>query len=302
MRKALTVLALLALFPAFWQPLRGQSPRKGIDPAIVKEPKGRKGGNDNSGTEQSGSKERPLVVDTKGHQDTPAETAEANSEKEHVRYIEGRTLYFAKITAWANVALIVIGFGGVVAAIWTLRQIKRQADLTQATLMLTFPPKLVVRNVILFRENVPRGTPLSIGFAIANIGGSTAHIVESFFDSHVFEDGPPPLPIYTSAGGVPNAWNGTLMPGEEQCFVVNIEDEDLIGLFGMYGTHDNVGTVHQRSRYLYFVGRAKFQTDKMTSQQEGVIRSIGVCRHYDLRKGRFVTVDDSDYEYGQNPN
>ena len=88
------------------------------------------------------------------------------------------------------------------------------------------------------------------------------------------------------------------MPGEEEWFVVNIEDDDLIGLFGMYGTHDKTGTVQQRSRYLYFVGRAKFQTDRMTNKHEGIIRSMGICRHYDLVKGRFVPANDCGYEYG----
>lgn len=156
----------------------------------------------------------------------------------------------------------------------------------------------MVRNVILHRENPPFQMPWCIEFTIANVGGSRAHVIESAFDSNVFENGPPPLLIYTSAGLVPNAWNVTLMPGEDRTFFVNIEDEDLIGLFRMYGTRDVTGNVRQRSRHLYFFGRAKYQTDRMTPEQEGIIRSMAVFRHYDLAQGRFVTFDDPDYEYG----
>lgn len=83
-------------------------------------------------TDQRGTKDSPFVVDTEGHKDTPAETAAKQREKDKEDHIANRTLRSAEITAGATVVLMFAGIGGVIAAVRTLRAIKRQADLMQA--------------------------------------------------------------------------------------------------------------------------------------------------------------------------
>jgi hypothetical protein len=136
MRRFLCPLIVLVLAgaPSSWQPLRGQAPTGRENQTVGKPPQGRDNSQNSGGSDQRGSKERPFVVDTKGHQDSPGETAETNAEKEHQRYVEGRTLYFAAIAAWATVALCIIGIGGTFAALLTLNAIRRQVALQELTL------------------------------------------------------------------------------------------------------------------------------------------------------------------------
>lgn len=87
--------------------------------------------------DERGSKERPLVIDAVGHQDTEEERAEANTKQQRASEVERWTLYFAQLSAWATFALVIVGAGGIIAAIWTLKVIKKQGDhmARQVTLM-----------------------------------------------------------------------------------------------------------------------------------------------------------------------
>jgi hypothetical protein len=71
------------------------------------------------------------VVDTRGHQKSEQETADDRAQKERVLETERRTLWAVECTAYATIALVLVGLCGTGAAIWTLRQIKRQADLIE---------------------------------------------------------------------------------------------------------------------------------------------------------------------------
>jgi hypothetical protein len=84
--------------------------------------------------DQRGTKNSPLVVDTEGHQDTPAETEEKAREKEIKDKIDSRTLLSVEITAGATVILMFVGIGGVCAALRTLNAILRQVALQELTL------------------------------------------------------------------------------------------------------------------------------------------------------------------------
>jgi len=91
-----------------------------------------KRGASHSQADQRGTQDSPLVVDTEGHKDNPAETAAKQREKEQRDRIDARTLRSLEITAGATVVLVFVGIGGIIAAVSTLRAIKKQADLMQA--------------------------------------------------------------------------------------------------------------------------------------------------------------------------
>lgn len=74
---------------------------------------------------------RPLVVDAQCHKKSEKEAADDRAEKERVLETERRTLWAIEWTAYATLGLVVVGLCGTIAAVWTLRQIKRQADLIE---------------------------------------------------------------------------------------------------------------------------------------------------------------------------
>jgi len=119
MRKLLIGCVLLAVSPLFWQQVRGQSP------SIVS---GKNTSNSTSQptTDQRGTKDSPLVVDTQGHKETSAEAEEKAKEKEDKYSVDTWTLRWAAITASATVILMFVGIGGVVYARKTLKVIGGQ--------------------------------------------------------------------------------------------------------------------------------------------------------------------------------
>jgi hypothetical protein len=130
MRKVLLLLTLLAFLPTLRYPVLGQEPGIGGKRG-VKKPDGETSANQDGKTDQRGTKKLPFIVDTEGHQQTETEKRQASEKEDRTREVVRWTLYFAQLAAWATVALVFIGLGGVGAAIWTLRQIKRQADLQE---------------------------------------------------------------------------------------------------------------------------------------------------------------------------
>lgn len=130
MRNLALTLILCACSPLLWQPLRGQAPSVGKE----SDSKKKNVTADSPGeatADQRGTKESPFVVDTEGHQDTPAETQEKTREKEDKNSVDAWTLRWTGITTGATVVLMLVGIGGVIAAIRTLRAIEKQAGLME---------------------------------------------------------------------------------------------------------------------------------------------------------------------------
>lgn len=174
MRKIVAV-ALWAWIPFCWQPLWGQTPSVGVQKS--KEPKAHADGKkDTTKKTEHGTAEVPFVVDTQGHKQTPAEAKEAKASGDHAAYIEGRTLLYACIAALATVALVFIGLGGVIAAIWTLRAIENQGKQADRHLVLIERPWLdphIQLNGPLEIEG-DGGIRLPIVIDITNLGKSPA--------------------------------------------------------------------------------------------------------------------------------
>jgi hypothetical protein len=173
MRKIIAV-ALWAWIPFFWQPLwgqtQGQTPSGGVEEG--KEPKHYSGTGAKTTQEgQRGTAEAPFVVDTQGHKQTKAEAAKAKAEKDYATYLEGRTLYFAGIAAYATAALVFIGLCGVIAAVCTLKKIERQ---TAAALLNT--QAVINSERPWISINVESPTPNQFVFRAVNVGRTPAKV------------------------------------------------------------------------------------------------------------------------------
>ena len=123
-------IVCVAWIPLLWKPTWGQPPREGKgQPSTGSNTAA--GRNGESRENQIGTQTRPLIVDNQGHKKSKQEAADDRAEKEHMLETERRTLRAVEWTAYAALGLVLVGACGTIAAVWTLRQIKRQADLIE---------------------------------------------------------------------------------------------------------------------------------------------------------------------------
>jgi hypothetical protein len=138
------MLVLLTWIPLLWQQAWGQAPGVGVK-ATHEKPKNGKG---TTGTaEPRGTNEYPFVVDTQGHKQTDIERDEANKQaakaevdEQYHRDVDRGTIKWSAITAIATAALILVGIGGIAAAIRTLRAIEDQGKQMAAQVALMRVP------------------------------------------------------------------------------------------------------------------------------------------------------------------
>jgi hypothetical protein len=129
MRRIVAVI-LWAWIPLCWQPLWGQAPGVRVQPGHEEQQKTPLA-TDHSNDDQRGTKNSPLVVDTTGHQNSPAETAKAKADEERTNYINTWTLRFTGASAVFTGILMFAGIGGVLLAIRTLNGIEAQGGLME---------------------------------------------------------------------------------------------------------------------------------------------------------------------------
>jgi hypothetical protein len=134
MRKLLIAFALSAYLPFIWNPLRGQSPSVRIETSKEKPRNTYTGG---QSSEPRGTEGNPFVIDVSGHHETPIERQErkkqadkAAAEEDYHRGIDRWMLRWTATAAIATGILVLVGIGGTIAAICTIREIRKQ---TQAT-------------------------------------------------------------------------------------------------------------------------------------------------------------------------
>jgi hypothetical protein len=120
----------------------------------------------------------------------------------------------------------------------------------------------------------------------SNIGGSPARIKSSSFTTSAFEKGLPPSLSYIKQD---TREPFSLHPGEVKKFSIALEEE-LINLFRMLGT-TGPNLAFQKTAHVYFFGYVQYADDV------GILRNIAACRHYQTDSGRFMAVDDTEYEY-----
>ena len=133
------LLCTLALLGAS-NPILGLKPGSG-EAGAVNKPNGKSDSDQPVNADQRGTRQLPLVIDTEGHQRTEPEKNEATKKENRAREVERWTLYFAQLTAWATVVLVLVGIGGTVAAVCTILEIRKQTLATEIALTLSLRAK-----------------------------------------------------------------------------------------------------------------------------------------------------------------
>ena len=133
MRRFLLAFALLAWVPPLWNPVWGQAPRIGEKSASNKK-QNTALTQSQPETDRRGTKDSPLIIDPKGHKDTPEEAAQSKADEDYKRQIDRWTIGSAISVAVLTGLLVIVGWRGVNAANRTLWEINRQADLMEQQL------------------------------------------------------------------------------------------------------------------------------------------------------------------------
>ena len=128
-RKVLAVV-WWAWIPLCWQPLWGQSPGIGIQSGQDQKQQ-TKLSTKQSQADQRGTQDSPLVIDLKQHQKTETEAAEDKRKEDAKEYRDTWTFRLTVLNTTISALLLIVGTGGVYAAVRTLRAIEKQADLME---------------------------------------------------------------------------------------------------------------------------------------------------------------------------
>ncbi len=215
----------------------------------------------------------------------------------------------------ANYLLVVVGFGGIGVALWTLcfirkqvgemtlqrgvmqqtlSAIKRQAEIADKTIVLQFRPKVIVRGGYVQKwgegglDTPPGG---EVGFILVNTGGTPAKITDSIAAVNYAKTN-------LLDGGV-FLGNPTLQPGEEWLCQIELTED---AAYAIQLTNDRYAewrddpsevstTYRDLGNPLYFVGYVSYTDDL------GLSRSTKFLRRYAPESHSFVTVDDAAHEY-----
>ncbi|MHB8485996.1 MAG: hypothetical protein ACYDCM_09740 [Candidatus Acidiferrales bacterium] len=187
----------------------------------------------------------------------------------------------------ANWPLVLVGIGGIWAALATLRVIQRQIDLQDREFIATHRPKLVIREV----RMLPRTTNpnVTISYIVSNAGSGQAQIVESIIEVQRDETGVIRQLPKTKQGF--NEWGNNvhaLFPIDAGTFIECTHYSEV--------THQSF--INQICRVnapalprLLFRGRLIYEDRNKTRWQ------MAFCRSYDFKSARFLRLGDPDYEY-----
>lgn len=194
--------------------------------------------------------------------------------------------YFCRLFSATNlpsVLLVLIGFGGIWAAIETLRAIKTELVLNQRPKILLHKFYFTeMRGTIPVPSGIQNNSFCNGQFYIRNVGGSTAHVEEIHCEVWAVEaQGRLPMKCpYEGIVGKQGRWR--LSPGQSMTW-----------LFGSTEPLSPNGAVARATGTspVYVLGQIIYRDDL------GIPRSFGFCRKYDGRTERFVPIGDPDYEY-----
>ena len=210
------------------------------------------------------------------------------------------------ITWAANLTLVLVGIGGIIVAVVTLRKIEKQTEalerqtkatedavkISQATLDLTFRPKLIVRSLSIYRDADTAGDiRLSrVGYDLVNIGGTVAHIVQREVCVH-----------YNKGWGGEDV--GNVSDTEKSKEEFSLKPGEFREEFVELGTEITRRLGHLETRLaqgvnnpvmvgeIFLTGRIEYRDDT------GAIRRTAFHRSYNQETKRFSVVADPEYEY-----
>ena len=236
---------------------------------------------------------------------------EIAKEQEHID-IERSLANFTRYLVYVGIAQAVILLCQAGIFLLQLCAYRKQGHILEQSLadnrrtfVVTQRPKLIVRNVVVKQPKSVHGRdpylfepghPVIGQFYVANVGGSRAHIIESLCWVRALQginlpmerpyegeygNNPVPIcdlnpgqPITAIIGAPPDA---TFIPTQAQSDGIRSSDIEL----GMLGA----------TRWsLYILGWIDYRDDI------GIDRRTAFCRRYEPATGRFVKVNDLDYE------
>lgn len=183
-------------------------------------------------------------------------------------------------STWSNWALFVTAGIAALIALSTLRAIRRQAELTQQTLILTYRPKLIVRGVYVEIGTLQEGRIPTGHFFVVNTGGSNARVREMWSDAQVGQPNPNPYEHRAEAGGI----DRILAPGES----IKVQ---YVASGGAVSGGDALGWT-AGNRHFFVFGFINY----LDEMENPVQRQTAFCRRRTITTG-FQSVPDEDYEH-----
>jgi len=192
---------------------------------------------------------------------------------------------------WSDWALVVVGIGAVLIAIYTLKAIQIQAEAANKTVAFTLRPRLIVRRVHALSdtnddENIIH-KPFEVSFEVANRGGTPTKIDSgnvAFFISH--KETPEFMQTPIPRKGTEDIFSGiSLNPGVEHSFTATCEP--------ISAQKDLKTALEWRPGFvtIYVLGHIWYQ-DAVGNRYK-----TAFCRRYNRTKRQFERVDHPDYEY-----
>lgn len=202
--------------------------------------------------------------------------------------------YFSRLVApenLPNLILCAIGVAGIIAAYFTLREMKSATNVANKTLVLTQSPRIAVRAFYLSEikgvgaihdspAGIHAGSFCNGQFYIQNIGGTNARIKEIWTEIFIDKALPMKRPY---EGKVGSQEEKTLKPGQSTFY--------LFGLLKPLEAQTYADIMEFKTTFFYLLGWIGY-TDVL-----GIYRITAFCRKYDTALNRFLPVDDPDYEY-----
>jgi hypothetical protein len=212
--------------------------------------------------------------------------------------------YTPSRTDISNWALVIVGIGGIAAAVWTVLEIRQEAKIANVaanaaklsaeaankSILLTYRPHLIVRQFRPDSEDfIKEGTVPEGYFSIVNVGSTDALVQDyhaGIWCAHVM----PATPPYerTIAHTLDAALR--LTPGQSATVSfagqAALSDGNINALRFGVALPDN-----PTSAFLHVFGFVNYADD------QGVPRCTGFCQRFDGKRNRFAATEDPDYEY-----
>lgn len=234
----------------------------------------------------------PIVDDVKQHQKSTAEAADDMSKNDKQDRVDRWTFDLTVANTCFTGLLVLIGFGGVYAAIRTLKEMRTSTVVSEKALILAQRPRITVRafyftemkgvgGIYKVNNGVTPGSFCNGQFYIQNLGGTDARIKDIWSEVCIEETLPMKRPYEGLEGSKDEK---TLKPGQSSFYLFGLKNSPGLDA-------QTANDVTQSVRNLYILGWIGYTDDL------GIYRITGFCRCYDVGKDRFVPVDDPDYEY-----
>ncbi len=204
-----------------------------------------------------------------------------------------------------NTILCIIGIAGVVAAFYTLRAMKEQAELMNGqlkemeksreidakVLVLQYRPKIIVRDARASDFNVAElGKPAkaNVRFTVINVGGTPAHVADGTVALWSVEPLNTIAPIELKCGDEDSIGEFTLQPGESTAFDRPL-NTGVTNDIQWANYHQAIQT--EPPKYIYLVAVIRYIDDL------GIPRQTGISRKYDPKTRTFIPEAKTDQEY-----